>query len=612
MRYVLLVAVAASFLHMTVRLALSGSPNKTPGIEEVVERYLDACGGRSAVEELDVIHTMDSITIAGISGVTESWWIREPFSGRTSIDLVIVRQEVLIIGDSVWSLDRNGHLTTGSQEALQEAELAKKTIFYNVFLDLTDLELGPDTIMNGTRAWPLRIGGDVPVTLYISEETWLPILSTVTAMGIQILQYPLEYTDVDGIVSAMGTRDLIPAFGQESVTKNILTEYNVPIPDSVFSITVPDADWLLAGEGTAWSFELSDGHIYMDGSVGNSPVTILLDSGAGATVIDSALASELDLEGIGEFVAQGIGGAQSVSFVEVPGYSVAGATFTGQNLAVLPLDAPFYPYTGKHIGLVLGYDFLSRFITLLDFGENTMTLWDPDSFDYTGDADYVDVTRTMSLLSLEALLEDSIPVTLLLDTGAGGNLHLTPSFFEEYPDFLGDRETYETIARGVGGLDTIRAFRIRSITFGGYRVPCGIASSFGGAPVLSQYHGIIGTGILARFRIYFDYGNSRIVLEPSGMFEEGLPEDMTGIGFETDGDRILVSHVVEGSAGDSAGALPGDVLLGVEGTRIQTGDLNSLEELIPSVEGAQFQISLLRDGEELDLIVTTKRLLPLD
>ncbi len=611
MKYVLLVTVAVSVLHMIVKFALGGAPDITPDLEEVVERYLDACGGRTAIEEIDVIHTMDSITIAGISGVTESWWIREPFSGRTSIDLGIVKQEVLIIGDSVWTLDRNGHLSTGSREALQEAELARKTVFYSVFLDPSDLELAPDTIVDGTRTWPLVIGGGVPVTLYISEETWLPILSTVEAMGIVILQYPLEYTNVDGIVSAMGTRDLIPAFGQESITKNILTEYNVPVPDTVFSIAVPDADWFLARGGTAWSFELSDGHVYLDGMVGDRPVTILLDSGAGATVIDSTLASELDLEGIGEFVAQGIGGAQSVSFVEVPEYSIAGATFTGQNLAVLPLDAPFYPYTGKHIGLVLGYDFLSRFITLLDFGESSLTLWDPDSFEYTGDAGYVDVTQTMSLLSLEALLEDSIPVTLLLDTGAGGNLHLTPTFFEEYPDFLGERDTYETIARGIGGLDTIRAFRVRSITFGGYRIPCGISSSFGGAPILSQYHGIIGTGILARFRIYFDYGNGRIILEPSSIFAEGLPEDMTGIGFETDGERILVSHVVEGSAGESAGVLPGDILLAVEGAENLSGDLNRLEELIPATEGASFRITVLRNGEELDLVVTTTRLLSL-
>jgi hypothetical protein len=612
MKYVILCVLAVALLHTAVRLAVSGGSDRDPMIEEVVDAYLLASGGRETIEEIQVVHTMDSITIAGLSGVSESWWVREPFSGRTSVDLGIVRQDVLMIGDSVWSLDRNGHLSTGSTEAVQEAELARKTIFYDAFLDPEDLVLGADTLVEGVKCWPLTITGDIEATMYISSESWLPALSTVSVMGIRIFQYPIGYTVVDGITGTTGTRDVIPALGHESVTRNLVTEYNVPVPDTVFSIRVPDADWTLEEEGRPWPFRLSDGHVYLDGSVGGRDVTLLLDSGAGATIIDSVLAAELGLEGIGEFVAQGIGGAESVSFVQVPEYSAAGATFTGQNLAVLPVDEPFYPYTWQHISMILGYDFLSRFVTLLDFGESTISLWDPDSFVYAGEGHTAEVAQTMSLLSIDVLLEDSVQVTLLLDTGAAGTLHFTPTFFDEHPDFLDGRETFTTVARGVGGLDSITAFRVGSLEIGGYRIPGGICSSFEGAPVLAQYHGIIGTGVLARFRVYLDYGNGLLILEPSSLFDEGLPEDMTGMGFETDGQRITVGQVVKGSPGDLAGVEPGDELLSVDGIEVPAGDSEALDDLIPVDEGETFVLTVRRDGRELDLAVTTARLLPVE
>lgn len=588
------------------------APEEVIDLQYVVERFLEATGGRENLEALRVIHTTDSITIAGLSGTTESWWVREPFSGRTTIDLGIVRQEVLMIGDSAWTVDRNGHLSLGSQEALQEAELAQKTVFYDVFLNQTDLELLSDTLIDGIAAWPVVIHGETPVTLYLSEKTWLPVLLTVTIMGMEIRQYPSDYTDIGGVISAMSTRDVIPAFGQESISRNILTEYNVSVPDSIFSIREGATDWLLSSPGQPAPFELSDGHIYLEGDICGRTVTILLDSGAGATVVDSVLASELGLEGTGNFVAQGLGGAQSVSFVHVSEYTVAGATVSGQNLAVMPLDRPFYPATGKHIGVILGYDFLSRFVTLLDFGRNEITLWDPDSFRYAGDQPTIPVTRTMSLLSIDAVLEDSIPVTLLLDTGAGGNLHLTPTFFEDYPDFLGGRPTFQSVVQGVGGKEEIVAFRVSEITLGEHTVPCGISSSFGDTPILSQFHGIVGTGILARFRLYLDYGRGTIILEPSSLYEEGLPEDMMGLGYEIEEGSIVVKHVISGSAADASGVLEGDILVSLNGTPVGADDLDELELLVPDEEGSTLELVVLRDGAEISLDIMLSRLITAD
>ncbi|MGM0628744.1 MAG: aspartyl protease family protein, partial [Candidatus Fermentibacterota bacterium] len=408
------------------------------------------------------------------------------------------------------------------------------------------------------------------------------------------------------------TRDTLPAMGQAIVTSNIRTELDRPVPDSVFSLTPGGADWELETQGEPFPFTLSGEHIYIDGRIAGREVTCLLDSGAGATVIDSALAEELGLEPVGEFAAQGVGGTSSFSFVELPEYRLGPAVIRGQKLAVMNLDQRFYPSTGMHIGMVVGYDLLSRFVTRIDYGEETIALYDPEVFEYEGDGRELPVEQSMSLLSFGAVLEDSIEVRLLLDTGAGGALHLTPSFFESNPGFLQDREFLESTVEGVGGEDTALVFRAGELELADYAVPAGLCSRFPGTAALDEYDGIAGNRILARFRLWLDYRRQRVILEPSELYDEGLPEDVTGFGVRIRGGRLVVNRVLEGSPADLAGMREDDVLVSVDGVPVGPSGLDTLNRLLPERPGREVDLLVRRSGMELELTLESAPLLPLD
>ncbi len=578
----------------------------------VLQNCINAVGGEDAISNINVIHTVDSISMAGMTGMTESWWVREPFMGFSVTEIGPIKQQVLMQGDSVWTVDRNGHLSPGGLEERDQMMLSRSTVFYNYLFDPSMVSIGADTLIDSVLTVPLRLLNQEHIVFYYSRETWLPVLMTAVTMGIEVRSYPDDYENIHGIVSATSNISTIPAFGQEIVNWNILTEYNVAVPESIFILTPAGGDWELEDPGAPAAFSMKGEHIYLDGEVNGNPVTILLDSGAGATVLDSALASELGLEGTGSLPARGIGGTREFSFVKVPSYYAAGALVTEQTLAVMPLSEEFYPATGEMIDLIIGYDFLSRFVTRIDYGSETISLFDPDSFSIDSeDISILPAERSMSLLSIEVLLEDSVPVKLLLDTGAGGNIHFTPSFFENNPGFLNDRPSFETEIQGIGGEETISGFRVSEITLGDYTVPGGICSSFQGGDMFSQYDGILGNGVLCRFILHLDYASSRIILEPSSLFDDGLPESLTGIGLEIEGSNLIISSVIVNSPGEAAGILEDDILLEIDGIPVSAESLNELDTLLPDTAGAAVSVKLRRNDSELELELITDHLVPL-
>ncbi|MBN2609700.1 MAG: aspartyl protease family protein [Candidatus Fermentibacteraceae bacterium] len=584
-----------------------GSPERSG----VLAGCLSAAGGREELSALMVIHTIDSLSMAGMTGTSESWWVKEPFTGLSVTEIGPVRQEVLIMDDSVWTVDRNGHLSPGGVEERDQMELSRMTIFYDYLLDTSLVTTGPDTLIDDVPTVPVMLRDQPNVVFYFSREDWLPYMMRAVTMGIEVRSYPGGYSEIGSIATPSYSLSTIPALGQEIESWNILTEYNVPVPESIFVLTAGAGDWELEDPGTPSPLHLRGEHIYMDGEVNGVPVNVLLDSGAGATLLDSATAHRLGLSGTGRLPARGIGGTREFSFVEVNEYSAGGAGVSGQQLAVMPISDEFYPSTGERIDLILGYDFLSRFVTEIDYGRETMTLWSPDSFPTPpAGASVLPAERSMSLLSVEAVLEDSVPVRLLLDTGAGGNLHLTPAFFMEHPGFLAERPSFETEIQGVGGSETIRGFRVSSVTLGDFTVPGGLCTSFGGGDMFSGYDGILGNGILSRFVVRLNYRTESVALTPSSLFEEGLPETLTGMGLEISDGRLRVRTVIPGSPADSAGVLEGDILLRVDTTAVTSDHLGLMDTLLPGIEGERTCLLVEREGTEISVELRTGRLVP--
>jgi S1-C subfamily serine protease len=139
-----------------------------------------------------------------------------------------------------------------------------------------------------------------------------------------------------------------------------------------------------------------------------------------------------------------------------------------------------------------------------------------------------------------------------------------------------------------------------------------MCSRFSGTAALEEYDGIAGNGILSRFVIWLDYDRSRVILEPSSLFDEGLPADHTGFGVRIRGGELVVKQVLEGSPADMAGLREGDVLVSLEGTPVGPESLDRLKSLLPHSPGRRLEAVVRREGEEMEMELTSAELLPLD
>lgn len=597
-----------------ILFALTASCGSGAGdpLEPAVEAYLEALGGRDVLEGIHSVHTRDTLFMAGLSGFSEAWWIREPFMGRVKVVLGPVEQHMLFLGDSAWSLDRNRNLSPAGREGLSQLETARATVFFDAFLENRGLEYAGDTLIGGEPAQMVRLDLTDPIVYCLSGNTGLPLAVITTAMGMRVVQYPGSYSTVDGVTIPLSTRDIISEIGMESESRNLLTRFNTGhlFHDSLFALIPGAPDWKLAEPGKPFPFHLHGGHIYLQTAVNGRNALAILDSGAGATLLDSTFASELGLLSEGAFSARGIGGAREFAFAPVDSYSVAGAVMTGQVVAVMPVRDVFFPLTGHHIDMIIGYDFLSRFVTEINYPSETITLYNPSEYDPPEHAGTVRGTLTMSLISFEAVIEDTLPATLLLDTGAGGGLHLTRSFLNGRGAGFRERPSYSASVEGVGGAGSTEVFLVESISLGGFTVPCGETSVFEDAGPLSRYDGILGSDVLSRFTVVLDYSIPGFHLLPGPDHLRDPEYRVTGLGLRLEEDGLVAGTVVEGSPAEEAGLSTGDLIISVGNITAEPENYSLILQALPQVPGDSVTIVFSSGGVEKRTVLTGRRLIP--
>ena len=87
-------------------------------------------------------------------------------------------------------------------------------------------------------------------------------------------------------------------------------------------------------------FELfRENRIMLNGRVAGNETAMILDSGAGVTVIDRDYAKAIGLKKGMKITAQGVGGSQDAELVQDVTVEVGNLKFTGVSVAVIDLDA---------------------------------------------------------------------------------------------------------------------------------------------------------------------------------------------------------------------------------------------------------------------------------
>ncbi|HSE62327.1 MAG TPA: aspartyl protease family protein, partial [Thermoanaerobaculia bacterium] len=362
-------------------------------------------------------------------------------------------------------------------------------------------------------------------------------------------------------------------------------------------------------------FALNGHVIFLPVSVNGSPAgSFVLDTGAQGSSLNTRTANTLRLPLGRGGTSHGAGGAVASHRLTGVTLGVGEARLEKLDLAAIEL-APLESNTGRPIDGILGSDLFRRYVVEIDYETKLMRLYEPSGFEAEGRG-----------ASLPLRFEDQHPyvraaVTLpgrgvldgefVLDLGSNFALILLPSFIEEKKLRDSLPPTIETFGRGVGGEVGLPIGRASRLQIGAHALEAPVtAFPRSGTFGRKGKAGNIGSAVLRRFRLTFDYPRSRMFLEPNGRFGDPFEFDMSGLQLVTESpafDVVRVNRVLPNSPAAEAGLRPADEILSVAGRPAAAMRLAELREMLRQPD-REYPLRIKRGSETLSVTLKTRRL----
>jgi hypothetical protein len=260
-------------------------------------------------------------------------------------------------------------------------------------------------------------------------------------------------------------------------------------------------------------FEVQRGHIMVTATTTNSePLRLMVDTGYGINMINPAMADKLGLRRVGSMTIVGIAGEERADTFAGLVLNLGKFTYEPRRVAALPNES-------RRRDGVLGAGFFRRFVVELNPTNKTMTLHDPDAFDYSGIGTVIPMTFRRDTPIIDAVMGLNATQTVSgrfeIDTGCDGGICVGSDFVKANQLLNYAKRNQEGSRSGVGGSARTVAGAIGYLQLGSLRVAKPQTQFFTeGSPVDAGLAGHIGWDALRRFKVTFDYSRRRLILEP--------------------------------------------------------------------------------------------------
>ncbi|MBV8423778.1 MAG: aspartyl protease family protein [Candidatus Eremiobacteraeota bacterium] len=252
---------------------------------------------------------------------------------------------------------------------------------------------------------------------------------------------------------------------------------------------------------------------------GQGPFWLIVDTGDSAFDITYETAKAVGLATHPAGTVSGAGsGTPQVSAAKVKSLSIGTLVLHNMDAEVMDLSQIRAKFHFPHLDGAIGYPLMQRYVTYVNVDDGTIT--------FAGSAPVepstASTTKFDGVLPIVAGRIDGIPTTILVDTGDRSSLTLFTPFAKRHA-FYGKYPSQSNIVTGygVGGpiyadvftLPSLDVFDtpLRDIVARAARPNSGVFST-------QSLGGSIGTGVLKRFNVVYDYGHKTIAVWPSKYF----------------------------------------------------------------------------------------------
>lgn len=445
--------------------------------------------------------------------------------------------------------------------------------------------------------------GGSPIELWFDEDHLLVRTAEQVGQDRMITRYE-DYRDVSGVRLPFR----VVSEGNDPRNRTVVTFDSIEpvsdVPATAFlrPAAVPE-DFAFAdgGRSTTLPFDLLNNHIYVDGSINGQPVRLLFDTG-GLNLLTPQAAARLGLRSEGRMAARGVGEEQ---------VDVGFAKAERLELGALRLDAPLFyvmdlgdlpAVEGFHFDGLVGYEVFNRLGVRIDYANGRLTLTHPDDVRAPDDAIAIPFTLDGRIPVVEGEI-DGLAAKLSIDTGSRASLSLHSPFVREHGLVERYGARFETVnGWGVGGPSRSWPVRAQRVRVGGAEVldvVADLVTSEKGALANPGISANVGSGLLRRFVVDFDYRARMIHLRPGADHDYREHYDRAGMWLMRDADTLRIAATAPGGPAERAGLRVDDRIVSIGDTVIAARALVEWREFLrTTAAGTSLPIAFRRDGQE--------------
>jgi hypothetical protein len=599
----------------------------TPEARRVVERYLEATGGRALQDSLRTSSFEGALSAYGLSGRARVWHAR-PDRSATEIELGPFKLAEGFDGTAAWRTDPSGKLVVLDGKDLEEARVSA---WFEHARWIEPDQGGGAVVEAGTErdsAGAYTVLEVAPPQgrsrrLWFDDRTGL-LVRAVSKKDQQTVSFSYsDFRRVGGRTFAFRSLTRVegmPANDLVLVLDSVVV--NAAIPEARFAAPVAATAgprWLRTPGRARLPFEYASRHVWLKASVnGAPPADFLFDTGASMTVLDSSYAARIGIATVGHQQGVGAGAVGTASFATVRTLRVAAPDSDGVELAdvkvaVLGLKGFLEPYFWREIAGVVGFDFIQRFVDRIDYDHQVLTLEDPKDFRYAGHGAAIPMTLAGSAPVVKLTLDGTLEGLYRIDVGSGSTVDLHTPFVKQHRLLETAGARLEIMGGGFGGTFLSTARRMAKLEIGpyGWAHPIVVLSgATSGAFTSEDYAGNIGNQILQRFTCTLDYERRVLYLEPGARYAEPDEFPRSGVQLARDGDRVLAFAVLADSPAARAGLREQDEVVAIDGKPARDWTPDTVAETLDRGRpGSRHTLVVERGGKRLKLKLVLRDML---
>jgi len=272
---------------------------------------------------------------------------------------------------------------------------------------------------------------------------------------------------------------------------------------------------------------------------------------------------------------------------------------------------------------ILGSELFSRFVVEIDYKNEKIRLYEHNKFKAPRGFKRFDIEvrklRPYLKTTIKQAGQKPIDLDLLIDSGASSALFLDEQRHENI--VLPKRTLDHVLGSSLAGSLEGKLGRVKKVKLGKFkfknvltsypedwRIQKDISDSQGSL----TRHGTLGSDILSRFTIIYDYLNKDIYLKKNASYREDFKFNRAGFSFIAGGSNLkqyFVSDIIPGSPAEKIDLQEGDEIIAMAGKPVFFYSFSEVNGFLRKSAGTKFKLIIRRDGELHEKEIRLKKLI---